>query len=287
MGLFELVPNLSEGRRDEVVTEAVRAVEATGARVLHRTSDPVHHRSVLTIAGDERSVLDAAVALAEIAVRHIDLRVHRGEHPRMGALDVLPFVPLRDATMDQAVALAHEAGRRIWERLRVPCHFYGEAARSPERRSLAVVRRGGFEALAERFADPAQRPDVGDVPAHPTAGATAIGARKILIAFNVELATGEIEIARSIARTLRERDGGLRTLRAMAFRLADDRVQVSFNVTDHRATPLPRIMEAVRLLAAERGVAVLRGELIGMAPLAALEPAAFAYLRAVPAWPSP
>lgn len=278
MALYEIVPNLSEGRRGETIGAAVRAVEATGARVLHRTSDPVHHRSVLTIAGNAATVLDAAIALAGVAVESIDLREHRGVHPRIGALDVLPFVPLDGATLDDAAALAHTAGERIWERFRVPSFFYGAAARRPERVLLANVRRGEFEGLDARFADDAWRPDVGDVARHERAGAIAIGARDILIAFNVDLWCSDIDVARRIARDLRERSGGLITLRALGLRLGENVVQVSFNVTRYEATPLSRIVELVRRLATDGGVSIKSSELIGCIPQAAVEDAARYYL---------
>lgn len=261
--LFELVPNLSEGRDAATIDLAVDAAEQCGAHVLHRTSDPVHHRSVLTIAGAARQVLDAAIAIAGVALERIDLRGHAGVHPRMGALDVLPFVPLGSATMAQSVALAHQAGEQIWQRYRIPSFYYGEAAMRPERRLLADVRP-----------HPVGPPDAGDIAAHPSAGAIAIGARGLLVAFNIELATGDLAVARRIAGTIRERDGGLRTLRALAFRLRNDLVQLSLNVTDERATPLYRIVQVVRGLAAERGVAVHRSELIGCVARSALESAA-------------
>ncbi|HTX58704.1 MAG TPA: glutamate formimidoyltransferase [Verrucomicrobiae bacterium] len=276
--LFEIVPNISEGRRAEVVDAAVAAVERTGATVLHRTSDAVHHRSVLTIVGDAEQVVAAGVALAGVAAERIDLREHSGVHPRIGALDVLPFVPLGDASLGEAAQLAHRAGALIWERYRVPSFYYGAAARSPQRASLPDVRRGEFEGLEARFADPAWRPDEGDVARHASAGAVAIGARDVLIAYNVLLASGDLAAARGIARNLRERGGGLRTLRALAFPIADERVMISLNVTDYRATPLYRIVELVRRLAGERGIAVAGGELIGLVPRAAVEAAAAYYL---------
>ncbi len=276
--LFEIVPNLSEGRDERVVARAAAAAEAAGARVLHRTSDPVHHRSVLTIAGDAEAVFQAALGIAGVAVDAIDLRGHRGVHPRIGALDVLPFVPLRDATLADAIALAHRAGNAIWRRYRVPSFYYGAAARTPERDLLAEVRRGGFEGLPERFAQTGWQPDEGDVATHPSAGAIAIGARPILVAFNVELATGELAHARAIARAIRERSGGLRTLRALAFPIDERRTQVSLNITDYRATPLYRVVELIVQLAAERGIPVAGGELIGCLPRAAVASAATYYL---------
>jgi glutamate formiminotransferase len=265
--LFEIVPNLSEGRNSATIEAAVAAAEAAGANVLNWSSDPVHHRSVLTIVGDATQVVDAAVALAGVAVERIDLRGHAGVHPRIGALDVLPFVPLRNGSLADASVLAHQAGARIWERYRIPSFYYGAAARMSERRSLPAIR-GNADWL----------PDEGDVLRHASAGAIAIGAREILIAFNIELATTDLGMARAIARTIRERNGGLRTLRALALPRGNDRVQVSLNVTDYAATPLYRIVELVRELAADHGVDLLGCELIGCLPLAAVEAAAAYYL---------
>jgi glutamate formiminotransferase len=265
--LFEIVPNLSEGRNAATIEAAVAAVGATGATVLNWSSDALHHRSVLTIVGDESQIVRAAVELAAIALERIDLRSHSGVHPRIGALDVLPFVPLQGASLDAAAELAHRAGALIWERYRVPSFYYGAAARAPERRLLPAIRRN---------AD--WLPDVGDVVRHHSAGAIAIGAREILIAFNIELATSDLAAVRTIARAIRERDGGLRSLRALALPRGDDCVQVSLNVTDYAATPLYRVVELVRELAAERGIELVRGELIGCLPLAAVEAAAAYYL---------
>ncbi len=261
--IFELVPNLSEGQDLETIARAVAAVERAGAHVLDYASDAIHNRSVITVAGHAHDVLEAAVALAGIAVERIDLTRHSGVHPRMGALDVLPFVPLGSATPSQAVALAHEAGERIWNAYRVPSFYYGDAALAPERILLASVRP-----------DPKGAPDAGSLPFHPTAGAIAIGARDVLVAFNVDLDTGDLMVARRIARSIRERSGGLKTLRALAFRLSDDLVQISLNVTNERATPLYRVVELVRGLAAEHGVSVRRSELIGCIPRAAVLSAA-------------
>jgi glutamate formiminotransferase / 5-formyltetrahydrofolate cyclo-ligase len=276
--LLECVPNISEGRNSETIASCVRAVEEQGVRVIHRTSDPVHNRSVLTMAGGYGELREAAVALAQVTVERIDLRAHAGIHPRIGALDVLPFIPLREASMADAVALARETAALIWERLRVPSFLYGEAAATPLRRNLASVRQGQFEGLDARFELPDWRPDFGDVAKHASAGAVAVGARQILIAFNVELATGDLAVAKRIARVLRERDGGLRTLKALGLRLGDDLVQVSLNVTDYRATPLYRIVELIRELASQAGVAILRSELIGCLPYAAVEESARYYL---------
>ncbi|HEY5425226.1 MAG TPA: glutamate formimidoyltransferase [Candidatus Tumulicola sp.] len=278
MPLFEIVPNLSEGRDRAFVDDAVAAVARTRAAVLHRTSDATHHRSVLTVAGDADAVVAAGVALAGLAAERIDLRAHRGVHPRIGALDVLPFVPLAGASLQQAAALAHRAGAEIWRRYRIPSFYYGAAARHESRRALPDVRRGGFEGLEARFADPRWAPDEGDVAKHETAGAIAIGARDVLIAFNVVLASENLAAARDIARAVRERDGGLCGLRALAFPMDGGRVQVSLNVTDFRGTPLYRIVELIARLAAERGIQLAGGELIGCLPLAAVEATAAYYL---------
>jgi glutamate formiminotransferase len=281
MSLFEIVPNLSEGRDPSFLDAAAAAVAPSGARVLHRTSDADHHRSVLTVAGSGDQVLAAGTALAGLAVERIDLRGHRGLHPRIGALDVLPFVPLAGASLEEAVALAHRAGAAIWQRYRVPSFYYGAAARHEARRALPAVRRGEFEGLENRFADPGWAPDEGDVAKHESAGAIAIGARDVLIAFNVELESGDLAAARAIARAVRERDGGLRGLRALAFPLKDGRVQVSLNVTDAASTPLYRVVELIRNLAAERGIALARSELVGCVPREAVQATAAYYLGVI------
>ncbi|HZY95672.1 MAG TPA: glutamate formimidoyltransferase [Candidatus Cybelea sp.] len=267
MALFEIVPNLSEGRDAATIDAAVAAVERTGARLIDRSSDVVHHRSVLTIVGDATQVLDASVALAGVALERIDLRGHRGVHPRIGALDVLPFVPLRGAGLDDAAALAHRAGGEIWKRYRIPSFYYGAAARQAERRLLPAIRR-----------NPDWLPDEGDLPRHASAGAIAIGARDVLIALNVELASDDLAAAREIARAIRERSGGLLTLRALGLARSENCVQVSLNVTDYAATPLYRVVELIRRLATERGIELLGCELIGCLPWAAVEATAAYYL---------
>jgi glutamate formiminotransferase / 5-formyltetrahydrofolate cyclo-ligase len=278
--LFEIVPNISEGRSVDTVDAAIAAMQDAGARVIHRTSDAVHHRSVITAAGSASQVVAAAVALARVTLERIDLRDHRGEHPRIGALDVLPFVPLGDATLDDAVTLAHRAAARIWRELGIPALLYGAAAGAPHRANLADVRRGEFEGLAERSRDPRWAFDYGEGP-HPSAGAIAVGARAFLLAFNVDLNSPDLALARSIARSLRERDGGLRTLKALGLRLGPDVVQVSFNLTDVDAIPLYRVCELVRLAAERHGVSVRRSELIGLAPRRSVVRTARAYQAGV------
>jgi glutamate formiminotransferase len=265
--LFEIVPNISEGRDPATIAAARAAVEKTGARLLDWSSDAIHHRSVLTIVGDGAQVLEAAIALAGVALERIDMRGHSGVHPRIGSLDVLPFVPLEGATLQDAAALAHRAGAEIWRLYRVPSFYYGAAARRPERRFLPEIRR-----------NPDWSPDEGDLSRHPSAGAIAIGARDILIAFNVELASGDLAVAKEIARAVRERNGGLRSLRALALPRSSDRVQVSLNVTDYVATPLYRVVELIARLAADRGIAIFGCELVGCLPWPAVESAAAYYL---------
>jgi len=263
-----------------VIDACAAAMESAGARVVHRTSDPAHHRSVITAVGSASQVVAASVALARTAHERIDLRAHRGAHPRIGALDVLPFVPLGDAALDDAVTLAHRAAARIWQEIGIPSYLYGAAASAPHRTHLADIRRGEFEGLAERLAgDERWRFDYGDA-AHATAGAIAIGARPLLIAFNVELASGDLALAKRVARSLRGSSGGLRTLKCLGLRLAPDRVQVSCNVGDAGAVPLYRVTELVRRAAARRGVRVLRSELIGLSPFDAVLRTARAYAAA-------
>ncbi len=268
-----------------MIDACVAAIESAGARVVHRTSDPNHHRSVITAVGSGSQSVAAAVALARVTHDRIDLRVHRGAHPRIGALDVLPFVPLGAATLDDAVTLAHRAAARIWRELAIPSYLYGAAASAPHRRHLAAVRRGEFEGLADRATREREwKFDFGDA-AHVSAGAIAIGARPFLIAFNVELGSADLALAKRIARSLRASSGGLRTLKCLGLRLDADRVQVSCNVTAVDAIPLYRITELVRRAAARAGVAVARSELIGLAPFAALDRTARAYRGAKLAQP--
>jgi glutamate formiminotransferase len=262
MHVFECVPNVSEGSDIALLDACARAIEATGATLAHRTNDSVHNRSVFTFFGSRAHVLDAALALAAVVTERIDLREHRGAHPRIGALDVLPFVPFGSATEGDAIDLARDAAIRIWERFRVPSYYYGAITG----RLLPDVRAGGFEGLAVRR----DAPDVGDA-AHPRCGAIAVGVRAPLVAFNVVLATDDLSLARRIAAALRERGGGLRTLRVLGIPLGDGRVQVSCNLTDPQATPLHRVVGAIRALAARAGVATVGTELIGLVPRSVLE----------------
>jgi glutamate formiminotransferase len=276
--LFEAVPNFSEGRdegRISRITAAVRDVGNVGVLDLH--SDPDHNRSVLTFAGGEEAVLEAAVALARACADEIDLAAQTGQHPRMGALDVLPFVPLEGATLEGAVGLARKAGERIGS-IGLPVYLYEAAATAPHRRNLADVRRGGYEGLAARIEDPRWRPDFGPQELDPRKGAVAVGARRFLVAFNAYLDTGDVEVARAVARQVRERDGGLPGVKALGLKVGG-RAQVSMNLTDLEKTPMPIVLEAVRSAAAERGASVASTEVVGLAPLEALVQIARHYLK--------
>jgi glutamate formiminotransferase len=275
--LFEAVPNFSEGK-DETkifrITEAVRAV--SGVRILGLHSDPDHNRSVLTFAGEEDPVLAGAVALAEACAAELDLASQSGEHPRMGVLDVLPFVPLEGASMDSAVRLAHRAGESLGS-LGFPVYLYGSAARSQHRRSLPDIRRGGYEGVASRLRDPMWRPDYGPKTLDPHRGAVAIGARPLLIAFNAYLDTDDVEVARAVARRIRESGGGLPAVRALGFDVGG-KAQVSMNLTDLEQTSIPVALETVRSAAADLGACVESTELVGLAPLEAVLQTARHYL---------
>ena len=270
--MVECVPNFSEGTRQEVM-DAIQAAAAgvRGAWVLDRHADSVHNRMVLTIAGTPGPVAEAAFRAAARASELIDLSQHRGVHPRIGATDVVPFVPLGATSMQVCVELAVRVGMRIAAELDVPVYLYGEAARRPERRRLPDLRRGEYEGLRTRLAsDPQLAPDFG--PARVgAAGATAVGARRPLIAYNVTLATPDLSIARAIARGIRESSGGLPAVQARAFRTADPNVvQVSMNLLDTRRSPMALVFERIREEAARRGVNVLQSELVGMAPAEAV-----------------
>jgi glutamate formiminotransferase / 5-formyltetrahydrofolate cyclo-ligase len=275
--LFEAVPNFSEGKdatKISRITEAVRAI--SGVRILGLHSDPDHNRSVLTFAGGEDPVLAGAIALAKACAAELDLASQAGEHPRMGVLDVLPFVPLEDATMDDAARLAHRAGK-ILGSLGFPVYLYGSAATSQHRRSLPDVRRGGYEGVASRLGDPLWKPDYGPKTLDPHRGAVAVGTRPFLVAFNAYLDTDDVEVARAVARQVRESGGGLPAVRALGFGVGG-KAQVSMNLTDLDQTSIPVALEAVRSAAAGFGASVESTELVGLAPLEAVLQTARYYL---------
>ena len=280
--IVECVPNFSEGRKAEVVARLVEAVEEVeGALVLGTHVDPDHNRSVITFVAPPETVVEAALSVVARAAELIDLNAHAGQHPRMGACDVLPFVPVRGVSVEECVALAREAGERVWRELGIPVYFYESAATRPERRNLADVRRGGFELLREQIGTvPERAPDVGETRLHPTAGALIVGVRPLLIAYNVTLKTNDIAVARRIARAVRERDGGLLHLKALGFELESRGVvQVSMNLTSYERTNLHQAFEAVRREAEASGVEVIASEVVGLVPQAALDRAAAHFLK--------
>ncbi|MGB7925807.1 MAG: glutamate formimidoyltransferase, partial [Pyrinomonadaceae bacterium] len=280
--LVECVPNFSEGRKAGTVERLAQAIESmAGAVVLDMHMDADHNRSVITFVADAEVVVEAAVRAVALAAELIDLREHRGEHPRIGATDVLPFVPVGGVTMEDCVALAHAAGERIARELSIPVYFYERAALDPDRVRLEDVRRRGFEQLRDEIERiPARAPDAGTARIHTTAGATVVGARPFLIAYNINLRTDDLSIAKKIARAVRGRDGGLRYLKALAFELRTRGLaQVSMNLVDYEKTQLHHAFEAVRREAARYGVQVAGSEIVGLVPQAALDRSADYFLQ--------
>jgi glutamate formiminotransferase len=280
--IVECVPNFSEGRRKEIVDAIANAIASVrGVRLLDTEMDPNHNRSVITFIGDRTAVAEGAFQGAKAAVARIDMNTHRGEHPRVGALDVLPFVPILGVTMEDCIALARSVGKRIAEELQVPVYLYEAAASRPDRKALPDVRRGEYEGLKVAIeTDPDRRPDFGPSRLHPTAGACIVGARPVLIAWNVNLATKDIRVAKRIAKAIRESDGGLAAVRAKGFELADrGLVQVSMNMTDYHKTSLVQAYEAIRALAAKEGVEIAESEIIGLVPLDAILAGATQYFK--------
>jgi glutamate formiminotransferase len=271
--LIESVPNVSEGRRREVVDGLADAVRTTdGVHLLDYSADASHNRSVFTMAGHVTSLEAALLVLYEQALPQIDLRTQRGEHPRVGAVDVVPFIPLAGATMAGCVDLARRLGEQIAERFAIPVYLYEEAAASAGRRRLESIRRGGLDGLAARMALEEWAPDFGPRQPHPTAGVSVVGARMPLIAFNVNLATDDLGVAKQIAATVREANGGLPFVKALGLRLADRGiVQVSMNLTNYARTSMRTAFAAVARSAAHHGVAVLESQIIGLVPEAALQ----------------
>ena len=270
--LVECVPNFSEGS-DTVTLDAIADAfdHHAGTWLLGRTADADHDRAVVTAAGYPGRIMGAMEAAVGIALERIDMNHHHGRHPRIGAVDVIPFVPLGDTTMDQCVAGAREFAERIAERFELPVYLYARAARSPAREVLADIRRPRFEGLSEAMGRPGGEPDFGPARPHPTAGATAVGARPFLIAYNIQLSTADVAVARRIAARIRERDGGLPAVQALGIDLTSQGcVQLSMNILDHEQTPLWRVWETAQGLAADEGVSLLDSELIGLAPASAL-----------------
>jgi glutamate formiminotransferase len=281
MAVIECVPNVSEGRRAEIIDEMAVAIRGVaGVRLLDHSSDASHNRSVFTLAGDAESVRNAVLALVARAVADIDLRTHRGEHPRLGVVDVVPFVPIEGVTMMECVELARQVGAEIARRFNVPVFLYEEAATNPARKNLEDIRRGEFEGLAAKMRAPEWAPDFGPVTPHPSAGATVVGARMPLIAYNINLATDRLDVAKKIAAAIRQSSGGFRYVKAAGFRLENRGiVQVSMNLTNFEKTPIFRVFETVKREAARYGVAILESEIVGLVPSAALTGAAEFYLQ--------
>lgn len=279
--IVECVPNFSEGRRPEVVREIVAAVESVpGVRLLDYSSDPSHNRSVLTFIGEPAPVKEAAFRAIAKAAELINMEEHRGEHPRIGATDVVPFVPVLGVTMADCVALARELGAEVAEKLRIPVYLYEEAATRPDRRNLADIRRGEYEGLKKEIHLPERRPDFGDPVMHPTAGATVIGAREFLIAYNINLGTPDVSIAKKIARVVRASSGGLMYVKALGIKLGDRNLaQVSMNLTNFKKTPMHVVFNLVKSEAERYGVPIVGSEIVGLVPLDALLAAAEHYLR--------
>lgn len=273
--LVESVPNVSEGRRLDVVDRLAEAVTAApGVALLDRTSDASHNRSVFTLAGEDGAVTDALERLVAAAIREIDMEAHEGEHPRIGAVDVIPFIPLGTTTMDTVVDLARGFGERIADRFELPVYLYAQAALRSDRERLADVRRGQYEGLKTEIAQRGREPDFGPATLHRSAGAVAVGARPFLIAYNINLESDDVDLAKRIARRVRESGGGLPRVQANGFEVREPerghplRAQVSMNLLDFQVTPLWLVWDAVRDLAAEDGVRLAESELIGLAPAA-------------------
>ncbi len=281
MKLVESVPNFSEGRREEVVQAIVdEAKKYDGVWVLDWSMDPDHNRSVVTMIGKPDVIVDALFDMAKKASELIDLRHHRGEHPRMGAVDVIPFIPVMDMDMDEAIELSKKLGKRIGEELKIPVYLYEKSAAKPERENLATIRKGEFEGFFEKIKDPAWKPDFGPDEVHPTAGVVAVGAREYLIAYNVNLATEDLSIAKKIAKAVRHISGGFRYVKAIGLELKEKgMVQVSMNLTNYKKSPIFRVFETIKREAARYGVNVVESEIIGMVPLQAVMDTFMWYLQ--------
>jgi glutamate formiminotransferase len=277
--LVECVPNFSEGRDTSKVDAIVEAMKLPGVYLLDREMDSDHNRSVITLVGDREAIAEAAIRGVGKAAELIDLNQHQGAHPRLGAADVVPFIPIEGVTIEDCVAIARKVGEEIWKRFQIPVYLYESAAAHPDRQNLENIRRGQFEGLREEVqTNPARRPDFGEAQLHPTAGATVVGARKALIAYNVFLNTKEVEIARKIAKAVRFSSGGLRYVKAAGFEVRG-LAQVSMNLTDFEQTPIARVFEFVKREAARYGVMPLSSEIVGLIPKKALEQAAEWFLR--------
>lgn len=279
--IIESVPNISEGRNKEIIEACVDQIRNTaGCTLLNYSSDEDHNRTVITYMGSLEGCEEASVKLAKKAVELIDLTKHEGAHPRMGCVDVMPFIPIKEATSEECDELAHRVGKRIAEEADLPVFLYEKSASAPHRQNLAKIRKGQFEGMAEKVKDPDWIPDFGGQRIHPTGGCVAVGARPPLIAFNINLGTSDLEIATKIGKIIRESSGGLKCVKAMGVMLEDRNIaQVSINMTDFTVTPLYRVKELVKAEAARYGVPVIGTEIIGLAPMQAFFDTAEYYLQ--------
>ena len=279
--IIESIPNISEGKNKEVIEACVDQIRTTaGCTLLNYSSDPNHNRTVITYIGDAKGVEEASVKLAKKAVELIDLTKHKGEHPRMGCVDVMPFVPIKDADNEDCIELSKIVGKRIAEEADLPVFLYEMSAQKEERKNLASIRKGQFEGMAEKVTSPGWEPDFGGARIHPTGGVVAVGARPPLVAYNLNLSTSDVEIAKKIAKIIREKDGGLNNVKAMGFMLEDRNIaQVSINMTDFRVTPLYRVTALVKAEAKRYGVTVTGSEIVGLCPMKALIDSAEYYLQ--------
>lgn len=279
--IVECIPNFSEGRRQEVIeaiADTIRAVE--GVRLLDYSSDHSHNRSVFTFIGNPEAVKTAAFASCSKAAELIDMTKHHGEHPRMGATDVIPFVPIKDINAEDCIKLSRELGEKIARELSIPVFLYEDSATQPERRNLANIRKGQFEGMTQKIKDPEWVPDFGKPEIHPTAGVVAVGTRMPLIAYNINLDTSDIKIADKIAKLIRERGGGLRNVRAIGVMLEDRNLtQVSINMVNYEKTALYRAFEMVKMEAKRYGVNIVGSEIVGLTPMQALIDTAEYYLQ--------
>lgn len=279
--IVEFIPNFSEGRRKTVIESLVKEAQGVpGALLLDHSSDKSHNRSVFTLVGSPEGITEAAFRLSKLASEQIDMRQHKGEHPRMGASDVFPLVPIKEITIEECVALSKQLAERIWKELQIPSFLYEHSATRPERMNLANVRKGQFEGMPEKLLQEEWAPDYGERKIHPTAGITAIGARLPLIAYNINLNTADLSIAKAIAKTIRGSSGGYQYCKALGVMLEDRHIaQVSINFVNFPETPIYRVFESVRSEAKRWGVSIVGSELIGLAPAKALVDCAEYYLQ--------
>lgn len=279
--IIESIPNISEGRNQEIIEKCVDEIRSTpGCALLDYSSDPSHNRTVITYMGSPEACEEASVKLAKKAVELIDLTKHEGEHPRMGCVDVMPFVPIKEATMDDCMVLAEKVAKRIAEEADLPVFLYEKSATAPHRQNLAAVRKGQFEGMAEKIKEEKWAPDFGGRRIHPTGGTVAVGARPPLVAYNINLGTSDLRIAEKIGKIIRKSGGGFDCVKALGVMLEDRNIaQVSINMTDFTVTPLYRVTELVKAEAARYGVPVIGTEIIGLCPMKALIDSAEYYLQ--------